>query len=265
MENNNTVTINVNNQSIQKKKTDIGVILSPVAIVLSCVLQIGLQAIVVWITNTYVYNEYNISYGISQAMSNFSSFTMVISIVIPVLFSLALKTFNKKLSFIFSTIFSEYIFYVMRFLMLGIIGIIIDKFFENADLSIYSSIVLVVSIVFSAIIPAITSVIIYISINKKLESGQEGAVAEDIDNSIVVDNGTNTVYINANTNPKSKTVAALLCFFLGSLGIHRFYAGKIGTGFLWLLTAGLCGVGSFVDFFLILFGSFKDSNGYDLT
>ena len=47
---------------------------------------------------------------------------------------------------------------------------------------------------------------------------------------------------------KSRIVAALLCFFLGYLGIHRFYVGKIGTGVLWLLTAGIFGIGAFVDF-----------------
>src|SRR5262249_12195610 len=34
-------------------------------------------------------------------------------------------------------------------------------------------------------------------------------------------------------------------------GIHRFYAGKYVTGFLWLFTWGLLGVGSFIDLFLI--------------
>lgn len=62
-------------------------------------------------------------------------------------------------------------------------------------------------------------------------------------------------------SPKSKAVAALLCFFLGALGVHRFYAGKIGTGVLWLLTAGLFGIGSLVDFFIILFGGFQDAEG----
>lgn len=31
-------------------------------------------------------------------------------------------------------------------------------------------------------------------------------------------------------------VALLLCFFLGGLGMHRFYAGKGGSGFLMPVT-----------------------------
>ena len=60
---------------------------------------------------------------------------------------------------------------------------------------------------------------------------------------------------------KSRIVAALLCFFLGYLGIHRFYVGKIGTEVLWLLTAGIFGIGAFVDFIVILCGYFKDKEG----
>lgn len=60
---------------------------------------------------------------------------------------------------------------------------------------------------------------------------------------------------------KSKGTAAVLCFFLGYLGIHRFYVGKIGTGILWLLTLGFFGLGEVIDFIMILCGSFKDKDG----
>ena len=38
---------------------------------------------------------------------------------------------------------------------------------------------------------------------------------------------------------------------LGVLGFHRFYLGKVGTAFLWMLTGGLAGIGAIVDAFLI--------------
>ena len=63
---------------------------------------------------------------------------------------------------------------------------------------------------------------------------------------------------------KSKVVSALLCLFLGGLGIHRFYVGKIGTGLLWMFTAGLLGWGALIDLIMILCGSFKDCNGATL-
>lgn len=62
-------------------------------------------------------------------------------------------------------------------------------------------------------------------------------------------------------SPKSRLAAALLAFFLGFLGIHRFYVGKIGTGVLWLVTGGIFGIGALVDFIMILVGVFKDKEG----
>lgn len=63
---------------------------------------------------------------------------------------------------------------------------------------------------------------------------------------------------------RSNLIACLLCFFLGALGIHRFYVGKVGTGILWLLTAGLLGIGVLVDFCIILLGGFRDAEGRTL-
>lgn len=60
---------------------------------------------------------------------------------------------------------------------------------------------------------------------------------------------------------KSGLVALLLCLFVGTLGIHRFYVGKIGTGVLQLLTLGGFGIWTLIDLVLIIVGSFKDSEG----
>ena len=64
---------------------------------------------------------------------------------------------------------------------------------------------------------------------------------------------------------KNRTVDLLLCIFLGGLGVHRFYVGKIGTGILWLLTMGLCGVGTLIDLILIIVGNAKDKQGNKIT
>lgn len=60
---------------------------------------------------------------------------------------------------------------------------------------------------------------------------------------------------------KNWVVALLLCIFLGGLGAHRFYVGKIGTGIIYLLSGGLLGIGWLVDLILVLVGKFKDREG----
>lgn len=59
---------------------------------------------------------------------------------------------------------------------------------------------------------------------------------------------------------KSKLVALLLALFLGFWGIHRFYAGKIFTGIIWLLTGGFFFIGWLYDIIKIASGTFKDGN-----
>ena len=60
---------------------------------------------------------------------------------------------------------------------------------------------------------------------------------------------------------KKKLEVFLFCLFLGNLGMHRFYVGKIGTGIIQLVTLGGLGVWSLCDFIMILCGSFKDVDG----
>jgi TM2 domain-containing membrane protein YozV len=66
---------------------------------------------------------------------------------------------------------------------------------------------------------------------------------------------------NTQISDKQFVPTLLLCFFLGFMGVHRFYVGKIGTGILQLFTFGGLGIWSLVDFILIVVGSFKDKDG----
>ena len=53
---------------------------------------------------------------------------------------------------------------------------------------------------------------------------------------------------------KNKIVAALLAFFVGSFGIHKFYLGEGGAGLLYLLFCWtfIPGILAFFDFIFIL-------------
>jgi TM2 domain-containing membrane protein YozV len=56
-------------------------------------------------------------------------------------------------------------------------------------------------------------------------------------------------------------IVLLLCWFLGYLGIHRFYTGHIGIGLIQLLTFGGCGIWFLIDFIMIVTGNFRDAAG----
>lgn len=51
---------------------------------------------------------------------------------------------------------------------------------------------------------------------------------------------------------KDPTVLLIISIFLGTLGIDRFFIGDIGMGILKLLTGGLCGILTIIDWFLIM-------------
>ena len=64
---------------------------------------------------------------------------------------------------------------------------------------------------------------------------------------------------------KSKLTAILLCFFLGSLGIHWFYLGYRLIGVIQLLTFGGFIIWAIVDLIMLIIGSLKNSEGNDLA
>ena len=83
------------------------------------------------------------------------------------------------------------------------------------------------------------------------------------------------VVTQSTLSDKSKVAAALLSFFLGLFGIHRFYLGRVGSGVAMLVlsiigwfTIGLLvgfvplfivGIWDVVDFFRILFNNLGDA------
>ena len=64
---------------------------------------------------------------------------------------------------------------------------------------------------------------------------------------------------------KNWLATLLLCLFLGGIGVHRFYVGKVGTGILQLITLGGCGIRTLIDLIMIITGSFTDKDGNKIT
>ncbi len=63
---------------------------------------------------------------------------------------------------------------------------------------------------------------------------------------------------------KSWIATVLLCQFLGTLGVHRFYTGRIVSGIFQLLTFGGFGIWTLIDLIMIITGSFTDNYGRPL-
>lgn len=74
--------------------------------------------------------------------------------------------------------------------------------------------------------------------------------------------GSQPMYIANNTKAVSKVVYCLLAFFLGGIGVHKFYAGKTGAGILFILFCWTF-IPSFIAFIDFIVGLCKksDANG----
>jgi TM2 domain-containing membrane protein YozV len=69
----------------------------------------------------------------------------------------------------------------------------------------------------------------------------------------------------ASVSEKRRLVAFLLCFLLGAVSAHRFYAGKTGSAIAQILTLGGLGIWLFVDLIMILIGKFGDKSGLPIA
>ena len=70
-----------------------------------------------------------------------------------------------------------------------------------------------------------------------------------------------TISTTPQKSDKDFLATLLFLIFLGTLGIHRFYVGKIGTGILMLITFGGFGIWWLVDLILLATGNFTDKEG----
>jgi TM2 domain-containing membrane protein YozV len=68
----------------------------------------------------------------------------------------------------------------------------------------------------------------------------------------------------ADDQPKEWLTTLLLCIFLGTLGVHRFYTGYTKEGVIQLLTCGGCIVWTVIDLINIITNKFVDAQGRPL-
>lgn len=96
---------------------------------------------------------------------------------------------------------------------------------------------------------------------KQEENTQQGGVNININNSNTNAN-PNYTYSGDGKKVVNKWVYVLLAFFLGGLGAHKFYAGKIGAGICYFLFCWTC-IPAFIAFieFIIALCAKSDSNG----
>lgn len=85
---------------------------------------------------------------------------------------------------------------------------------------------------------------------EELKRASESIVINNTNNNVA--SATAVAHAGGVGRMKNKWVAFLLCLFLGYIGAHKFYEGKVGMGILYLFTGGLFGIGWIVDIILLL-------------
>ena len=76
----------------------------------------------------------------------------------------------------------------------------------------------------------------------------EQSVISHIVESIPKENERNfAMAYRAQRKDETTVLLLILVGFVAVAGVHRFYLGQIGMGFLYLLTAGLCFIGTIID------------------
>lgn len=55
------------------------------------------------------------------------------------------------------------------------------------------------------------------------------------------------IYKGKRKDPQTGMILGIIPFVVGLHGINRFYYGNIGMGILYLLTFGLCSIGTIID------------------
>lgn len=250
---------------------------APVSVIVSGLLFFVARAIITSVENNF-YDSYTGGYSgtgfyIAQAIA------VLIEILIPAvisiaIFSIAVSGYEQRIKKqIIPTMFLPALFSIFPFRLSNAINLAL---MGSASSVTIATIGIIISVIFT-IITAVISFAVVSNSFKAIDASNKEIVNSEPKQSIVPDSGQGNAQTNNNQliqpnqiiyqptkSNKSKITAGLLCFFLGEFGIHRFYVGKVGTGILWLFTAGLFGIGWLIDLIIIICGGFKDSNGLNL-
>lgn len=271
---------NINRKSLEKCAW-----FAPVSIIVSFLLGIGIDALISTLQSNYMNSEYgwsNICYYIAAVGGVLSFIIKLIPFLIT--YSIATSNIDKRLSKTATS--SNYFLWFLSSIPSIISTMIWNICYginleNNLDFSFSIETLSIIQIVVRSVFTLILAILSYFIVAKYFKSvddliNEDNGIEQQPDtkteipniyqqrNQIASSNLQPNVYIPMKSQ-KSKTAAGLLCFFLGEFGIHRFYVGKVGTGILWLFTAGLFGIGWLIDLIVIICGGFKDSNGLDLS